>query len=107
MLVLTRKAGESITIGDDVKVMVMEVTTNISVTNATGGLFTAVGGGGTALAVNQVLSVITAKWQFVDLTLAATLALLARTDATLYFRVGTAQGAACKADVRILGWRLD
>lgn len=78
-----------------------------NLTLATAGLFTAAGGGGTTLAADQVLSALTASTKFDDLTLAAVAGTDVVTSGTLYFRVGTAQGAPATANVWIFGWRLD
>jgi hypothetical protein len=79
---------------------------SISLTTATGGVFTAVGGGGVTLAADQVLTALTASTKFVDLTLQAVVGTDTRTEGTLYFRVGTPQGAAATADFFIYGWKL-
>lgn len=79
---------------------------SISLTTATGGVFTAVGGGGTTLAADQALSALTAASKFLDLTPQAIVGTDTRTEGTLYFRVGTPQGAAATGDVRIYGWKL-
>ena len=75
-----------------------------SITTATAGLFTAAGGGGTALAANQPLSALTSNavntaGGLMFMTMAASNQWANRT--TLYFRVGTAQGAAAMADVYV------
>jgi hypothetical protein len=74
-----------------------------SLTTATAGVFTATGGGGIALAADQVLSGLTTTTSNLNLTLAAgatTNVLNQTTQAnTLYFRCGTAQGAAATVDV--------
>jgi hypothetical protein len=80
---------------------------SISLTTATAGVFTAVGGGGTTIAADQALSALTASTKFDDLTLQAITGTDVFTSGTLYFRIGTAQGAAATADVRIFGWKLD
>lgn len=81
--------------------------TTASLTTATAGLFTAATGGGLALAANQALSAITAKDVNTDANgLALTITVGARTwldDTSLFFRVGTAQGAAATADVYVYG----
>jgi hypothetical protein len=75
-----------------------------SITTATAGLFTATGGGGTALAANQALSALTSNAANTSgglmwMTLSGSNQWADRT--TLYFRVGTAQGAAATADVYV------
>lgn len=77
---------------------------SISLTTATGGCFTAAGGAGTTIAADQALSALTAATKFDDLTLQAITGTDVFTSATLYFRIGTAQGAAATADVRLYGW---
>ena len=79
---------------------------SINLTTATAGLFTAAGGAGTTLAADQALSALTASTKFDDLSLEAVVGTDVLTATTLYFRVGTPQGAAATADVRIYGWRL-
>jgi hypothetical protein len=80
---------------------------SVSLTAATAGLFTAAGGGGTTLAADQALSALTASTKFDDLTLDAVTGTDVITAGTLYFRVGTAQGAAATADVHLFGWKYD
>lgn len=79
---------------------------SISLTTATAGLFTAAGGGGTTLAADQALSALTASAKFDDLTLEAVCGTDVQTAATLYFRVGTPQGAAATCNVWLFGWTL-
>lgn len=80
---------------------------SISLTLATAGVFTAAGGGGTTIAADQALSALTASTKFDDLTLQAVAGTDVFTSATLYFRVGTAQGAAATANVHVFGWPLN
>lgn len=80
---------------------------SISLTTATAGLFTGAGGGGTTLAADQALAALTASTKFLDLTPAGVVATDVVTAGTLYFRSGTAQGAAATADVKIFGWKYD
>lgn len=80
---------------------------SISLTTATAGLFTGAGGGGTTLAADQALAALTASTKFLDLTPAGVLATDVITSGTIYFRTGTAQGAAATADVKIFGWKYD
>ena len=76
---------------------------SVNLTLATAGVFTAAGGGGTTLAVDQVLSALTASSKFLDMTLAAVVGTDARTEGTIYFRVGTAQGVPATANVWLEG----
>jgi hypothetical protein len=85
-------------------VLVRNKGTTASITTATAGLFTAAGGGGAALAANQALSALTSNavntaGGLMFMTLSASNQWANRT--TLYFRVGTAQGAAATADVYV------
>lgn len=80
---------------------------SISLTTATSGLFTGAGGGGTTLAADQALAALTASTKFLDLTPAGIVATDVVTAGTIYFRTGTAQGAAATADVKIFGWKYD
>lgn len=80
---------------------------SISLTTATAGVFTAAGGGGTAVANDQALSALTATTKYKDLTLTATCGTDVFTSANLYFRVGTAQGAAATGNVWVWGYRYD
>lgn len=80
---------------------------SINLTAATAGVFTAAGGGGTTLAADQALSALTASTKFTDLTLAAVAGTDVQTAGTVYFRVGTPQGAAATADVFFFGYILD
>lgn len=80
---------------------------SINLTTATGGVFTAAGGGGTTIAADQALSALTATTKFDDLTLQAIAGTDVFTAGTLYARCGTAQGAAATADLHVYGWKLD
>lgn len=80
---------------------------SISLTTATCGLFTAAGGGGTTLVADQAMAALTAAAKFKDLTLQAVVGTDAQTAGTLYFRIGTAQGAPATASVNIYGWKFD
>lgn len=82
---------------------VIVYTASISLTTATAGLFTAAGGGGTTLAADQALSALTSGTKYLALTLQAITTTDWRTESTLYFRVGTPQGAAALAAVLIFG----
>lgn len=88
-------------------VFVKNKGTTASLTTATAGLFSAAAGAGLALAANQALSAITAKDVNTDANgLALAITVGARTwldDTSLFFRVGTAQGAAATADVYVYG----
>ena len=79
--------------------------TTASLTTATGGLFSAAAGGGLALAANQALSAITSNAVNTDAnSLNLTQTVATRTvinSGTLYFRVGTAQGAAATANIYV------
>ena len=77
---------------------------SISLTTATAGVFPEAAGAGTALAVDQALSALTASTKYSALTLAAGVGTDVNTAATLYFRVGTAQGAAATVSAWIVGW---
>ena len=78
---------------------------SVSLTTATAGVFTAASGGGTALASDQALSTLThaalnAAGSAFSMTLATGATTGALNASTLYFRVGTAQGAAATVDAR-------
>lgn len=76
----------------------------VSLTSATGGLFTSTGGGGTALAANQALSALTGTaTQALKMTMAAAAGNTRLTAGTLQWRTGTAQGVAATGDVYVLG----
>lgn len=75
---------------------------NNSVSTATGGLFA----GGTALAADQSLALASAA-HFKDLTLAAGATSYVRTETSLNFTVGTAEGAGKTIDVWIFGEKFD
>lgn len=77
---------------------------SINLTAATAGLFTAAGGAGTTLAPDQALSALTASTKFDDLSLDAVTGTDVQTAGTIYFRVGTPQGAAATANVWLFGW---
>ncbi len=80
---------------------------SINTTLATAGVFTAAGGAGTTLAADQVLSALTASTKFKDLTLGGSVATDVVTAGTIYFRVGTPQGAADTVNVWVWGWKYD
>lgn len=78
----------------------------ISLTTSTCGLFTAAGGAGTTLAADQAMSALTSSSKFDDLSLEAVTGTDVFTSGTLYFRIGTPQGAAATCSVAIFGWSL-
>jgi hypothetical protein len=80
---------------------------SVNLTTATGGVFTAAGGAGTTIAADQALSALTASTKFDDLTLQAITGTDVFTAGTLYARVGSAQGAAATATLRVYGYKLD
>jgi hypothetical protein len=86
-------------------ILVKNKGTTASLTTATAGLFSAAAGAGLALAANQALSAITSNTVNTDANLLAlTQTVGSRTwidKTSLFFRVGTAQGAAATADVYI------
>lgn len=86
------------------RIVVENASTNL--TTATGGVFTAAGGGGTTIAADQALSALTASTKFDDLTLQAIAGTDVFTAATLYSRCGTAQGSAATVDLLLFGWDL-
>lgn len=73
---------------------------------ATSGVFTAAGGGGTTLALDQALAAVTASGKFLDMTKEAVVGTDVQTASPLRFRTGTAAGAAVTANVFIFGWDL-
>jgi hypothetical protein len=78
---------------------------SISLTTATAGVFTAAGGGGTTLAADQALAALTASTKYLNLTAAGIVGTDTRAEGTLYFRCGTAQGAAATGSIWIFGWK--
>ena len=74
-----------------------------SLTTAAAGLFTAPGGGGTAIVANAALSALTGSTVVSQRTVAST---AAQTGQNLYLNVGTAQGAAATMDVFVYGYDL-
>lgn len=86
------------------KVIVTDASVNL--TTATIGVFTAAGGGGTALALDQAVANLTAAAKFDYLTLEAVVGTDYRTEATIQIRCGTAQGAPATANVYVMGWDL-
>jgi hypothetical protein len=85
---------------------IMVDNASVSLTTATVGVFTAAGGGGTTVVADQAVAALTASTKFLDLTLAGGVTADVVTAATLYFRVGTAQGAAATGNVWLFGWTL-
>lgn len=83
------------------KVVLTQAT--ISLTTATVGLFTAAGGAGTTIAADQAVAGLTASTKYLELALQSITTTDVFTALTLYFRVGTPQGAAATADVYIFG----
>jgi len=77
-----------------------------SLTTATAGLFTAASGGGTAICADQALTptsgTANTNLNTQDLTMAANDATTAFTSPTLFFRVGTPEGAAATGNVTVL-----
>lgn len=74
---------------------------SVSLTTAQAGLFSAAGGGGTAVVANAALSGATGPTIVSQRTVASTAAL---TGQNLYWNVGTAQGAAATGDVYVYGY---
>jgi hypothetical protein len=75
---------------------------------ATAGLFTAGGGGGVTLCADQALAAtLTASTKFMDMAVQTIVTTDHRTNATLYFRTGTADGVAKTVNVKIFGWKYD
>jgi hypothetical protein len=78
-----------------------------AVTTASVGLFGAAGGGAPTISADATLSAaLTATTKFKSLTLAASATADVYTAATLFFRVGTAEGSARTASVMIFGFDL-
>jgi hypothetical protein len=76
-----------------------------SLTTAAAGVFTAPSAGGTAIVANAALSALTSSSVVSQRTVAATAAQTGNVT-SLYFNVGTAQGAAATADVFVYGYDL-
>lgn len=74
---------------------------SVSLTTAQAGLFSAAGGGGTAVVSNAALSGATGPTVVSQRTVASTATL---TGPYLYWNVGTAQGAAATGDIYIYGY---
>lgn len=76
-------------------------TTTLGATStATTGVFTATGGGGTAIVATGTVAAMTSKDVPIDRTIATT---TIRRERTVYFRVTVAQGAAAVCDVFLFG----
>ena len=75
---------------------------SVSLTTALAGLFTAPAAGGVAIVANAALSAATSAAVVSQRTVASTNAVTA--NRTLYFNVGTAQGAAATGDVYVYGY---
>lgn len=82
---------------------VIVTNASISLTTATAGLFTAAGGAGTTLCSDQALTPLTATTKWMELSQQLVVGTDRFTAGTLYFRIGTAQGAAATLDVYIYG----
>lgn len=80
---------------------VVVTNASISLSTATGGLFSDVAGGGTAVVSNAALSALTGPTIVNQRTIAST---ARRSEQTLYWRTGTAQGAAATFDVYVFGY---
>ena len=80
---------------------VILVNASVSLTSAFGGLFSAAGGGGTAIVANAALSGATGPTVVSQRTVASTATL---TGPYMYWNVGTAQGAAATGDVYVYGY---
>lgn len=83
------------------RVIVTNPSTSFAVSLATIGVFTATGGGGTAVVSLGTIAGLTGTTKYLDLTLALTTDVL--TAATLYIRNGVAFGSAATVDVYIFG----
>ncbi len=84
--------------------MITVENASTSITTATAGVWTGAGETGTLLAAAQSLAALTASTKFKDLTLESIVASDVRTEASIRFRVKTAQGGAATATVRVFGW---
>lgn len=80
------------------KVRAMDASISFAASAASFGLFTAAGGGGTAIVADGTITALTAVTKFVDRTIAATTDY--RTETTLFLRCGTGHGSA--ATVRVM-----
>jgi len=84
---------------------VIVTNASTSLTTAAAGLFTAPSAGGTAIVANAALSACTGSTVVSQRTVASTAAQTGGLT-SLYFNVGTAQGAAATADVFVYGYDL-
>lgn len=87
------------------RIVIKNRGTTASINTASAGVFSATGAGGTAVAANQALAALTTNTVntaggLLSMTLSAAGSSWLN-FATLYFRVGTAQGAAATADVYV------
>lgn len=87
------------------KIIVENAST--SMTTATLGMFTDVGGGGTTIAADQALSSLTSASKWDALTLESIAGTDSFTAGHLYARCGTAQAGTETVDVHVFGYRLD
>lgn len=101
-------ADTSLTVGASRYVIDRIIVANatLSLTTATAGLFTAAGGGGVTLAADQALSALTSSAKYLELSEQAIVGTDVRTEGTLYFRIGTAQGSAGTVSVSIFGYKI-
>ena len=77
---------------------------SINLTTSACSVYTAPAAGGTALVSNAVMTGMTGS-TIVDQRTVASTAVVSQDK--IYFRVGTAQGAAATCDVRVFGYALD
>lgn len=80
---------------------------SISITQATLGVYSGPGGSGSILASIQALTELTTADKWKSLTLASAAETNVITGGQVYLRVGTAQGVAATANVRLFGKKLD
>lgn len=80
---------------------VIKVNASISLTTATGGIYTAIAGGGTAILTAAALSGNTSAPVVVSTTPTTT---NTQTVQTVYWHIATAQGAAATLDVFLYGY---
>lgn len=82
---------------------VVATNASISLTTATGGVFTAVAAGGTAIVATAALSALTGPTVVSQRTVAST---AVSTAQTLYARIAVAQGSAATLDIYVYGYDL-
>ncbi len=89
-------------------IFIQNTGTTASLTTATGGVFSSTGGGGVSISANQALSGLTSNAinTATNLIGLGGVTAIALNPTTLYFRVGTAQGAAATGNVYIYGFPL-